>query len=268
MNKVWFNGRFTEREHISLDSADRAWRFADGGFETFYYNGKEAPLYERHAQRAILHAKTIGAELKIPNPVEIHHILQELAQHSPMRVRLSWFRNAGGFYLPSVSSCSVLIEVSAYNKHTIKRELSAYLYTDQKLAYGKLSAFKKIGCAVYTHAIYQATNKGFDEAILMNTSSEIAECSSSNLILRTGQNFVAPNLSAGAVEGVMLHVLAQKLPELGYHFERKNISIEDLYSADEILSVNSLRGICCITLLHQKRYSASSLQLNEHLNLG
>jgi len=272
MNMVWFNGRFTEREQIPLDSADRAWRFADGGFETIFFNGSEAPYYELHYKRANLHAQTIRAELQIPNQTEINQILTELARQngSPgfLRARLSWFRNPGGLYLPKDTSCSVIIEAWDFDPQSVKRELSACFYNDQPLAFGKLSPFKKMGCAIYTDAILEAKSLGFEEAILLNTRGEVAECSSSNIIIRMENTFITVDKEAGAIEGVMLQVLEKRLPELGYRFERKNIKPADLLAADEILSVNALRGICCIILLNNKRFSSESLNLNAYLNLG
>lgn len=272
MNKVWFNGRFAEREQISLDSADRAWRFADGGFETFFFNGREAPYYELHRKRAGQHAQTIGAELHIPDQTEVNQILNELARQNGnpgfLRVRLSWFRNPGVLYLPTDKSCSIIIEAWNFDPQSVKRELSACFYADQPLAFGKLSPFKKIGCAVYTDAISQARLKGFDEAVLLNTQAEVAECSSSNIIIRMEDTFISPPIEAGAVEGVMLQIMEKRLPELGYRFERKTITQEDLLGADEILSVNALRGICCLILLNNKHFSSESLNLNAHLNLG
>lgn len=272
VNFVWFNGNIIEYNKLSVELFDRAWRYGDGGFETIFFNGNEVPLYEFHLRRATQHARLIDVEISFPEKIDIENILSQLAEKNQIkntaRCRLTWFRNAGGYYLPTSDKGSLLIEISSFDILQIKREQKAVLYNDQALVAGKLSGFKKISAHAYTDAARFAQLLEADEAILLNTEGRIAEATSSNIIIREGNSFFAPPVQDGGIEGVMLYFLSKQLPEWGFHFARKSYTPDELMRVDEIITVNALRGICCITSLFGKNYTSNSLELNKRLPLS
>lgn len=266
---VWFNGAYVTENELNVSAFDRAWRFADGGFETIFFNGHEAPLYPYHASRASQHAQAIGIWMQLPFVDAFREILKQLAKKNNIphqaRCRITWFRGEGGYYLPQNNEGQVLIELSPFDLSQVKREIKAILYNDQALVAGKLSPYKKLGAHVYIDAARFAQLMEADEAILLNGEGNVAEASASNLLYRKGSSFFAPRIQDGGVEGIMLHFLSKYLPEQGYSFQRISFGPNELLQADEILSVNALRGICCITSLFGKTFSSTSLALNEQL---
>jgi len=266
---VWFNGKIIKQAELSAADMDRAWRYGDGGFETIRQNGKDIPLYEYHLRRASQHAQLIQCEVTFPELPEMKSILRELSEKNNLgtstRCRMSWFRKSGGFYLPTTDLGSVLIEVFPFDEQAIKREQKAVLYNDQPLVRGKLSAFKRLGAQAYTDAARFAHMMEADEAIILNYEGNIAETVTANLILREGNTFFAPPVQDGGIEGVMLYFLSKNLPEWGFHFARKTYSPDELARVDEILTVNALRGICCITSVFGKTFTSNSLELNSRL---
>ena len=107
-----------------------------------------------------------------------------------------------------------------------------------------------------------------DDCILLGAGGHVAETVSCNLVMRRGDVFSAPRPEDGGVEGVALTYLSERLPQLGFTFERRSHTPAMLMEADEILTVNALRGISCIILLDGKPFPAKSLELNKHLPLG
>ena len=266
---VWFNGKIIEQSTLSITDIDRAWRYGDGGFETIRWNGKDLPLYEYHLRRASQHAQLIQCDVTFPEQTEMDDILRALAKNNnietSVRCRMSWFRKSGGFYLPTDDAGSVLIETFPFDERAIKREQKAVLYNDQPLVRGKLSAFKRLGAQIYTDAARFAHMMDADEAIILNYEGNLAETVTANLILREGNSFFAPPVQDGGIEGVMLYFLSKHLPEWGFHFARKTYSPDELMRVDEILTVNALRGICCITSVFGKKFTSNSLELNSRL---
>lgn len=272
VRKVWFNGAVVDYKTLTADELDRAWRYADGGFETIFFNGKEAPLYALHASRASQHAQAIGVVIQLPNEQRLNGILQDLAKQNTLtgtlRCRMTWFRNAGGFYLPSNDNGSVLIEAFPFDASSVIREQKAVLYNDQSLVAGKLSPYKKLGAHIHVDAARFAQLMEADDALLLNAEGKIAEATASNLVLRKGNVFYAPPVNDGGLEGVMLYYLAKQLSTQGYTFLRQSFTPDELMHVDEILTVNALRGICCITSLFGKKFTSNSLALNQKLPLS
>lgn len=269
---VWFNGNITPYHNLHAETFDRAWRFADGGFETLFFNGTEAPLYEWHRVRAQNHARHTGVDITLPAKNDFDQLLQTLATENGItgtaRCRITWFRQAGGFYLPQQTAGHVLVELFPFDPDKVDRKPEAVFYDGQPLAYGTLSPFKKIGAHVHVDAARFAQKHGAAEALLLNTAGHVAEAVSSNIIIRSEGVFYAPPVTDGGVEGVMLTYLARQLSQWGYAFERRSFTPDELLRADEILTVNALRGICCIILLQGKQFTAHSLALNKRLPIG
>jgi branched-chain amino acid aminotransferase len=269
MKLVWFNGSFTRLRDIPASTLERLWKYGDGGFETLLYIQSEIPLYALHAKRAHEHASLLEAELQLPDYSELKNITKTLAEENEIgrygRMRLTWFRTHGGLYVSDEKNTQILIELQAFDFENINRNLKAILYTDQPSAPGILSPYKKPGSAVYADALRKAKKAGAEEAILLNTSGEIAETATGNLLLRTGNQYTAPPSHAGGIEGIMLQHLSKKLPEWGYSFRRKTITFQDLRQADEILMINALRGISLLTVPEYPKISMESLLLNKLL---
>lgn len=249
---VWFEGGFTRAESLTASALERAWRYGDGGFETMLYHRGEIPLLSHHLQRAIKHAETCSAKLFLPSEKELMQLVRELAEKNDIRhfgrLRLTWFRKPGGFYRPETRDASLLLEITAFHPEEVKRKGHALFYTDQPLAGGTLSAFKKLGASVYVQASLFAEDMGADDALLCNTHGRWTEFTSSNLLLRYGDSFSAPPASEGAVEGILLNRLEDWLPKWGFTFGRKPITTEDLRESDEIFSINALRGFCRVQI--------------------
>lgn len=269
MNRVWFNGSYTRMQDIPASALERLWKYGDGGFETLLYTQSEIPLYSLHAERAYKHASLLEVELQLPDYSELKNITTTLAEENQInrygRIRITWFRTPGGLYVSDEKSTLILIELQAFDFENINRNLKAILYTDQPLAPGILSPFKKPGSAVYADALRKAKKAGAEDAILLNTSGEIVETATGNLLLRKGNQYTASPSNAGGIEGIMLQHLSKKLPEWGYSFNRKTITFQDLQQADEILMINALRGISLLTIPEYPKTSINSLQLNESL---
>jgi branched-chain amino acid aminotransferase len=245
---VWFEGGFTRAESLTASALERAWRYGDGGFETMLYHRGKIPLLSYHLQRARKHTDACSATLSLPSEKELTEIIGDLAEKNDVkksgRVRMTWCRKPGGLYRPETADTSLLVELHAFYPEDVKRKLHALFYTDQPLAAGTLSAFKKLSASVYVQASVFAADMGADDALLGNTHGRWAEFTSSNLLLRHGDSFSAPPASEGAVEGILLNRLEEWLPQWGFSFNRKQVTTEDLREADEIFSINALRGFC------------------------
>lgn len=268
---VWFEGGFTRAESLTACALERAWRYGDGGFETMLYHKGNIPLLVHHLQRAKKHAETISANLSFPEEKKLTEIIQELAEKNHLqkfgRIRLTWFRKPEGFYRPETAETSLLLEINDFDPTAVNRNQHAICYTEQPMAAGLFSEFKKLGASLYVQASVFAVNMGADDALLCNTHGRWTEFSASNLLLRNQNSFSAPPPYEGAVEGILLNRLEDWLPKWGFSFGRKPVTTEDLREADEIFSINALRGFCRMQVEDFPSAKTSFLEiLQENLN--
>jgi branched-subunit amino acid aminotransferase/4-amino-4-deoxychorismate lyase len=99
---------------------------------------------------------------------------------------------------------------------------------------------------VLSLAADEATAAGADEALLFDAANRLVEGSRCNLIVVGADGLpAAPADDLGAVTGIALEVVLERLPEIG----RRVITREELRTAGELIALNSVRGVRPITRL-------------------
>ncbi len=88
----------------------------------------------------------------------------------------------------------------------------------------------------YTNSILanmEATDDGYDEAMLLDASGFVSEGAGENLfVIRNGQVFT-PDLSAGALNGITRNTVFAICADLGLQLTEKRITRDEIYIADE-----------------------------------
>jgi branched-chain amino acid aminotransferase len=74
---------------------------------------------------------------------------------------------------------------------------------------------------------------GFDEAVLLDPSGYVSECTGMNLFLVRGGTIVTPP-SASVLEGITRDSLLALAGDLGYEVKELPVSRDQLYIADEV----------------------------------
>ena len=88
----------------------------------------------------------------------------------------------------------------------------------------------------YTNSILanmEATEDGYDEALLLDASGFVSEGAGENLFIVKKGRVATPDLSAGALDGITRHTVAAICKDLGYELVEKRITRDEVYLADE-----------------------------------
>lgn len=93
---------------------------------------------------------------------------------------------------------------------------------------------------VYDAAWQEAEQQGAFDAIFLNEQGFVTEGGRSNVFAKIKGQWFTPPLAAGVLPGVMR---AQVLSDPSYSAQEKNLSLDELLNAEELLLCNSLRGI-------------------------
>ena len=79
---------------------------------------------------------------------------------------------------------------------------------------------------------------GVDEALLVDRDGHIVEGSRSNLCVASGNTLATPDLARGGVAGIAREIACERLPDLVV----RDIDLEEVRAADELIALNSVRG--------------------------
>jgi branched-chain amino acid aminotransferase len=88
----------------------------------------------------------------------------------------------------------------------------------------------------YTNSILanmEATDDGYDEALLLDPAGFVAEGAGENLFIVKGGVIYTPDLSAGALNGITRNTVLHIARDLGLEVVQKRITRDEVYIADE-----------------------------------
>jgi len=161
------------------------------------------------------------------------------------RIRLTVFRNGGGFYAPETNDISFLIESmpmeGPYELNT--KGIWVDLYADIKKSINKLSNIKSANALLFVMAGVAKQSMKLDECFIVNENGTICEAISSNVfVVKNGTLFTSP-LSEGCVAGIMRKQIMHMATENKILTFESPLTMYTLLNGDEVFLTNSIQGI-------------------------
>lgn len=262
MSYVFHKGEFLSDASATIAKDNRAFRFADGFFESMRIVNGKALYLESHYARI----KATAAALKI-HPTEdfsldsLRSQIQELLQRNGItaggRIRITFYRKSTGFYLPKQDEMTYFIEAEPLPDNEFVLNSTGRLvdiFMDFKKEVNKLSVFKTLNCQLYVQAAIHARDKGLDEALIQNNKLSIIESNSSNLFIVSNGVLYTPTLEDGPVAGTMRMNIINLALENKIKVYECTLNPHNLLAADEMFLTNAVRGIEWVVGYRTKRY--------------
>ena len=187
----------------------------------------------------------------------IERLLNKLRIYKGARVRLTVFRNAGGFYSPEQNTISWLVQASALDEEQFvlnQKGLVADIYDEIHKPISLLSNLKTNNALLFVLAGLWRRQENLDDCFILNQYGRIAETISSNVFLVKENNIITPPLSEGCIAGTMRHVIMQLASELGYGMQEKGILEKNIVEADEVFITNAIQGVKWVGAYKDRRY--------------
>lgn len=164
------------------------------------------------------------------------------------RVRITFYREAGGLYTPLDNNVrwDVIFSPLLSQKYVLNE--IGYLvgkYKDVRLSADILSPLKTTSALPYVMAgLYRKTkHPEWDDCLLLNQAGRVAEAMAANIFLRIGDSVYTPSLEEGCVSGVLRRVLIDWLWQHHIPLEECALTATHFHEADEIWLTNVIQGI-------------------------
>ena len=100
-----------------------------------------------------------------------------------------------------------------------------------------------------------ANENELDEAIILNSESNICETTASNIFISNNKHLITPPLSSGCVNGIVRQQIFENASEWGYTIEEKNMKTFELIKADEVFLTNSIKWIQWVGAYKKKYFT-------------
>lgn len=242
-----WNGGYLYPGKISSDLP--GYRLGDGVFETVRtYNRKPFRLGD-HIERLLAGAHNIGFP-DLPNheiiEAEIGKTVNENTdkkQETEWVIRPTFFsdRSSWGFFIPTESWQP---RNAQFNADGVNIGISPYRHPGKYLVPpGANEQVKWLARGPLSHALRDAGNRGWGEALLLNSRSEVVEGTRSNIFLIDGNSIISPGVQSGAFPGITRKVVIECALKLDLIVIDRPITLKELKNAQEVLLTSTLLGV-------------------------
>jgi branched-chain amino acid aminotransferase len=260
---VVHNGDFVKPENLQISLDNRAMNYADGLFESIRVVNGKLYSFDDHFARLEEGARVLKLDANFYQFKDILRLkasllAERLFMHKGGKIKILISRRAGGLYLPETNAIDYLItgDTLQDNLFTLNvTGLNVDVYTDYKKPIHPFGKYKFLAKELSVLARIDAEEKGYDEALLLNTEGKIIEASSSNLFLVYDDNtVVTPGLDSGCLAGIMRMNVINACIKLGLKVYEQPLTEELLLQGKEIFLTNAIQGIRYVGSFKSKRY--------------
>jgi branched-chain amino acid aminotransferase len=234
---VWLDGRLTEEP--ALSPADRGFTLADGVFETIRCRAGVPLWLPDHLARLRHGASQLGIPLSLDDRLIARGIADLLAARglAEAAVRLTLTRGPAaqrGLWPPGEPVRPTLLATAAPLRAPGPVRVTVARIT-RRNEHSPLSGMKSLNYGDNLIARREAAGRGFDDALLLNTSGALACASVANAFVRLDGRWRTPPLRDGVLPGLARARLLALLPA-----EEARVMPHDLARVEAMILANSL----------------------------
>ena len=257
-------------------TANRAFLYGDAVFETLKIADGKLLFAEDHYFRLMSSMRIVRMEIPMYFSLEyfenqVLSLVNKAGCNDSARVRLTVFRNEGGFYLPQTQEVSFLATATplAHKAYVISEPVyEVEIYKDFLVESQLLSTIKTTNRLINITGSIYAEENGYQNCLLLNGQKNVVEALQGNLFLLANNRLITPPISEGCINGIMRKQVLSIARQMGeVEVAETAISPFELQKADELFITNVIRGIQPVTRYRKKEYATSfSARLVERIN--
>lgn len=269
-----FNGQL-----VSPDSTfnNRGIKFGDALFETIKVTVSKIQFWEDHYLRLMAAMRILRMDIPMTFTMEFleSEILKLISSKSlsgsNARIRITVYRNGGGYYLPESNDISYIIEASEVTNAHYSLNTAPYvidLFKDHYVNSGLLSTLKTNNRILNVIGSIYAKENDYNNCLLLNQEKKVVEALNGNLFMVTEDEIKTPPVTDGCINGILRKQIIKILAKnTRYTFKEASISPFELQKADELFITNVISGIQPVTRYRKKEYKTNAAkELNTALN--
>lgn len=209
--KVYINGKFYEKEDAKVSVFDHGLLYGDGVFEGIRSYSRLVFKLKEHIDRLFESAKSIMLEIPLTKDALTRAVVATLKENklSDAYIRLVVTRGEGDLGLDPRKCrgrATVIIitdKITFYPEKYYKEGLSIITVpTVRNLPEALNPQIKSLNYLNNILAKIEATNAGYDEAIMLDSLGYVAECTGDNIFIVRDKHLYTPPQCMGTLRGI------------------------------------------------------------------
>ncbi|RZJ13604.1 MAG: branched-chain amino acid transaminase [Rubrivivax sp.] len=244
--KIWMDGELVDWRDAKIHVLTHTLHYGCGAFEGVRaydtVNGTAIFRLQEHTQRLFNSAKIL--RMKIPFTQEqVNEAQREVVKANGLKsayIRpLTWIGSEKLGVSPKGNRVHLIVAAWSWGaylgedgmKRGIRVKTSSYTRHHVNITMTQAKTVSN-----YTNSILanmEATDEGYDEALLLDASGFVSEGAGENLFVIKGGVVYTPDLSAGALNGITRNTIFSICQDLGLKLVEKRITRDEVYICDE-----------------------------------
>ena len=244
--KIWMDGKMVEWRDAKIHVLTHTLHYGCGAFEGVraYKTDKGTAIFRlrEHTERLFNSAKI----LRMPMPFSLDEVMQ--AQIDIIKANnlesgylrpLIWLGSEKMGVSPKGAKVHVMVAAWPWGAYLgedgmnrgIRVKTSSFTRHHVNITMTQAKSVSN-----YTNSILanlEATEDGYDEALLLDTAGFVSEGSGENVFVIKDGVVYTPDLSAGALNGITRKTVTAICKDLGLELKEKRITRDEIYIADE-----------------------------------
>ena len=269
------DGKILPVSGIGLKHVYRGFLYADGIFETLRVRNYHIFRRDWHWERLEKGADICGISVHVTkNNLERNVVrLLRTMQLKDAYVRVNLWRKQPPGFDPGEKRDSHLMILAkpfkAYPAKIYRNGVRCILSkTITKNPDSPVTYIKSLSFLEPVLARLEAKNRGYDDAILLNTKDSLSEAAVSNIFFVRKETVCTPSVECGLLPGITRKIIIELCGKYGIQLKEGVFSVKDITEADEIFLTNTLAGIIPVaeisgvfkkTVFEQSRFLAKKL---------
>ncbi len=258
---IYLNDRFVPQEAATISVFDHGFLYGDGVYETVRSYGPTIFLLQEHVARLYRSADLIGLRIPI-EPADWAAILHEAmvrngvgTKDQDAYIRITVSRGTGDIGLdPSLCpkpTIVVLTKPLTRPAPTVYEQGVTLItaQTRRNPAEALNPQIKSLNFLNNILAKREAIAAKVFDAVMLNTSGEVAECTISNIFFVVTGRLCTPAVSCGILDGLTRHHVLGLAREAGLPTEEGRFPIATLRSASECFVTNTSSEVLPVRML-------------------
>ena len=241
MMQVYIDGKFFPTSKANVSVYDQGFLYGDGVFEGIRIYNNNIFMLNEHIKRLYDSAKAI--RLKIPlSKAELKNAVKQTHKVNGLKngyIRLIITRGIGDLGIdtrtcPKPSVVIIVDKITLYPEKFYKNGMEIITASTQRTSVSALNPqIKSMNYLNNILAKIEAENAGVNEALMLNTSGNVVECSGDNIFIYRNDTLITPPTFIGALNGVTRGIVMKLAEQEGLKVEELIFSRHEVYTSDE-----------------------------------
>ena len=244
--KIWMDGQMVEWRDAKVHILTHTLHYGCGAFEGVRayntVNGTAIFRLQEHTERLMNSAKIL--RMKVPftaeqlNQAQLDVVKANNLESCYLRPLL-WIGDKKLGVSPKGNTIHAMVAAWAWGaylgeeglKRGIRVKTSSYTRHHVNITMTQAKAVSNYSNSILANM--EATDDGYDEALLLDSAGFVSEGAGENIFVINNGVIYTPDLSAGALNGITRNTIFHIAKDLGLEIVQKRITRDEVYIADE-----------------------------------